>query len=717
MFCNHCGASNPDGSRFCSTCGDTVTAASLGGAPNLQETELGLPKDSILANRYKILSTLGLGGMGRVYLAEDQKLGIKVAIKVLREILALDPGAMKRLIAEARCSIQLAHPNIVRVNHFEDSELVRFLVMEYVDGETLAHRIAREGKLPEDKVRGIAIETCKGLEHAHEKKVIHRDIKPGNILLGKDGSVKIADFGIARECRDSMSRLTSKVDSGTLLYMSPEQLEGESGESSDLYSTGVMLYEMLCGNLPFRSGDIVGQIKTKAPKPLDAVSPQMNAVVMRCLEKKPHDRFASAKELREALAGSAENRGTVPCHGMEEREQAALEAEREKKAREEREKAETERRAKAAEKRAVRRKAAADRREREKEEAARKAREVAETLRRVQEKTQAELRTRPPAITIESVNRIQLWHALKGHAGRVIGVAFTPDGKIVASSGADQTVLIWRVADGALLFTLSRKSSNFAYGNTIAISPDGTMLAVGSAEGALALWSIPIADGANSRKLEGHSKSIDCLAFSPDGKMLATGSSDCTVRVWQPSDGRLLRTLEWGVFSSFDVLAVAFSGDGSTLVGVNKFGDARLWLAEDGSVIRKFKQQLNSQGLLDRTAINADRVLMNQAGAGRVVRLWGASDEVVQHVLKGHSGKVLARSLVLSPDRTLIASGSYDLTIKMWRAADGVLLHTLQGHTKQVNCVAFSPDGTVLASGSGAETGKEDNTVRLWRVK
>ncbi|MGA2263449.1 MAG: serine/threonine-protein kinase [Acidobacteriota bacterium] len=265
---------------------------------------MGVPAGTILLDRYRILKELGMGGMGTVYLAEDQKLEMPVAIKILRALLSSDPGSVKRLIGEAKASMLLAHPNIVRVHNFEDGETLKFLVMEYVEGETLAHRIAKQGKLEESEVRRIGIEATKGLEHAHSKKVIHRDLKPGNILLGEEDAVKIADFGIARVCRDSMSRLTSMQDSGTLLYMSPEQLAGKSTEASDLYSMGVVLYEMLNGDPPFCSGDIPYQIRDVAPEPLQGVSPQLSAIVLRCLAKKPEMRFAGARELREELEGN-----------------------------------------------------------------------------------------------------------------------------------------------------------------------------------------------------------------------------------------------------------------------------------------------------------------------------------------------------------------------------------------------------------------------------
>jgi serine/threonine protein kinase len=322
-YCHNCGEACGWEDRFCTSCRaelrPTVSRPSGGmrsgssvpdprDALASMQTELGLPTGSLLADRYKILKELGAGGMGRVYLAEDQKLAIPVAVKVLRDILKQDPGSVKRLVAEAKASILLSHPNIVRLHNFEDGETAKFLVMEYVEGETLAHKIAREGKISEEDARRIGAEVCKGLELAHQKKVIHRDMKPGNVLLGKDGSVKIADFGIARLCRDSMSRLTSQQDSGTLLYMAPEQLDGESGEASDIYSFGVMLYEMLAGDPPFLSGEITAQIRYKAPKEIAGLSPAMSRIVMKCLEKKPENRFASVKELREELDGTAGQR-------------------------------------------------------------------------------------------------------------------------------------------------------------------------------------------------------------------------------------------------------------------------------------------------------------------------------------------------------------------------------------------------------------------------
>jgi predicted Ser/Thr protein kinase len=304
MFCIHCGAENLDSARFCVACGKNVQSSKPGQidpAPYAGETEMGLIDGQSLSDRFVVRKLLGVGGMGRVYLAHDRILDRPVAIKVLRDVLSHDTGSVRRLVQEAKAAIRLAHPNIVRIDDYHDAGTVKFLAMEYVEGETLADRLARNTILTEDETRKIAIAVCKGLEHAHQNKVIHRDLKPGNIMLGKDGSVKIADFGIARVARDSVSRLTSQQDSGTLLYMSPEQLLGQGAETGDIYSLGVVLYEMLSGDPPFKSGDIPYQIRVVPPHPLQGISAPLAAIIMKCLQKKAADRFANLTELRESL--------------------------------------------------------------------------------------------------------------------------------------------------------------------------------------------------------------------------------------------------------------------------------------------------------------------------------------------------------------------------------------------------------------------------------
>ena len=249
-------------------------------------------KDVTLAGRYHILRQLGQGGMGAVWLAEDQQLdNRKVAIKMLPTIIVQDKRAYQQLKSEALVSLKLIHPNIVTLRVFEENDGAPFLVMDYVEGYTLSDYIAEKGKLTEEETIRLLKPIAKALDYAHSEKVIHRDVKPSNILIrNNDGHPFILDFGIAREIQESLTRVTGRTISGTLLYMSPEQLRGALPKpAQDIYSFSVMAYECLNGDPPFMRGEIAYQIINEPPAPLAGDS-QLVASIMAGLAKRPQDR-------------------------------------------------------------------------------------------------------------------------------------------------------------------------------------------------------------------------------------------------------------------------------------------------------------------------------------------------------------------------------------------------------------------------------------------
>jgi beta-lactam-binding protein with PASTA domain/tRNA A-37 threonylcarbamoyl transferase component Bud32 len=277
----------------------------------------GIPvnPERVFNNRYRIESRLGNGGMALVYSGTDTLLRRRVAIKVLREQYAADDDFVRRFSYEAQAAAKLSHPNIVSIYDFGSEDDAYFIVMELIDGETLAEQIAGEERIPEPVAVDYAIQIASGLAYAHRQGLLHRDIKPANILITKDDVVKISDFGIARAVSENTLGVTQPgMVMGSVYYLSPEQAQGLAiDETSDLYSLGVVLYQMLSGGLPF-SGDspvavALKHVSTPAP-PLDpaatGISPALVAIVARLLQKNPRDRFASATELAAALRDARE---------------------------------------------------------------------------------------------------------------------------------------------------------------------------------------------------------------------------------------------------------------------------------------------------------------------------------------------------------------------------------------------------------------------------
>lgn len=257
-----------------------------------------------LANRYTILEHIGGGGMADVYRAHDKLLDRSVAVKVLRPQFTNDDEFVTRFRREAQAAARLSHPNIVNMYDVGRDEDTDYIVMEYISGETLKEKIQREGPLPVELAVRIAIEIAEALEHAHQNNLIHCDIKPHNILVTRSGRIKVTDFGIARAVTSATMTHTGTII-GSVHYFSPEQAKGGAiGAKSDIYSLGVVLYEMLTGQVPF-TGETPVSIALKhlqeEPKALhefnSGVPPLAEAVVLKAMAKEPEGRFESSTEM------------------------------------------------------------------------------------------------------------------------------------------------------------------------------------------------------------------------------------------------------------------------------------------------------------------------------------------------------------------------------------------------------------------------------------
>jgi serine/threonine protein kinase len=311
VHCPKCHSANPGTSRFCAECGTELRRAT--GIPfspteTLQTPLKELTTGSIFAARYQVIEELGRGGMGKVYKVLDQEVNARVALKLIKPEISTDIETIERFRNELKTARDIAHKNVCRMYDLGKEAGSYFITMEYVPGEDLKSMIRMSGQLSVGTAVSIAKQVCDGLAEAHRLGVVHRDLKPSNIMIDKDGTVRIMDFGIARSLR--VKGITGAgVIIGTPEYMSPEQVEGkEVDQRSDIYSLGIILYEMLAGRVPFE-GDtplsVAVKHKSEMPKPPQEhnaqISEDLSRIVLRCLEKDKEKRYRSAGELRADL--------------------------------------------------------------------------------------------------------------------------------------------------------------------------------------------------------------------------------------------------------------------------------------------------------------------------------------------------------------------------------------------------------------------------------
>ena len=322
--CVSCGSEVPETSRFCPQCGGPLalavtfatrtlaTPAASAGAASQPATANSSPHGrfvpgTLISGRYRIVSILGKGGMGEVYRADDLTLGQSVALKFLPISLSGDPEAVNRFRNEVRVARLVSHPNVCRVHDLGEVQGQFFLSMEYIDGEDLASLLRRIGRLPDDKALEIARKLCAGLAAAHEKGILHRDLKPGNVMLDARGQVLLTDFGLS-----GIAEELGDVRSGTPAYMSPEQLSGkEVTVRSDIYALGLLLYEVFTGKRPFEGNslaELMAAQQANTPISLTSVArdldPAVERIIARCLDPDPSRRPRSALAVSAALPGN-----------------------------------------------------------------------------------------------------------------------------------------------------------------------------------------------------------------------------------------------------------------------------------------------------------------------------------------------------------------------------------------------------------------------------
>jgi eukaryotic-like serine/threonine-protein kinase len=693
---------------------------------------------------YRLVRHLGRGAFADVYLGIHVHLKTPAAIKVLHT--ELTSSDIEKFRTEARTIARLEHPHIVRVLDFGIDGHTPYLVMSYAPNGTLRQRHPKGSILPLATIINYVKQLTEALQYAHQQKLIHRDIKPENMLLGRHNEILLSDFGFVLIAQSSISQSTKEM-AGTIPYMAPEQLQGRPRPASDQYALGIVIYEWLSGDRPYNGSvlEIATQHMLKPPPPLRIKNPgipsEVEEVVFTALAKDPGQRFATMQAFANALEQASQieaplasastltieessplpSIGTQPLSAITSDELIyngvpAFQPHATEESLSDRDSSNL---------------------------------AVASKLHSQRHLSRRAVLFGLIGVSVGSAASNGIWLAKSagllgggsstaltpnlplpgttlytyiGHTGTVYSAAWSPNGYRIASAGTDKTVQVWDAATGGKAYTYHGHKD---YVLAVAWSPDGRYIAsggddyTGGGDRTVQVWEA--ATGNLIYTFRDHTEAVSSVAWSPDGSRIASASYDKSVRVWDAFTGQ--NVLIYPDHTNW-VKSVAWSPDGKRIASASHDKTVRVWNASTGHHVLN---PLKHTNWVKSVAWSPDgKHLVSGTGdsisnglGDHLVQVWDTTSGKVVYTYRGHQDEVAA--VAWSPNGKRIASAGGnpvypttrdgDTTVQIWDALTGNNVLTYHGHNKIVFSLAWSPEGSRIASAS------RDMTVQVWKTE
>ncbi len=689
---------------------------------------------------YELIEELARGGMGVVYRARQISLNRPVALKMILAGQLATPALKQRFHTEAEAAARLDHPNIVPIYEIGEHDGLHYFSMTLIEGGTLAEISPTKVQSPRSahEAARLVATVARAVHYAHQRGILHRDLKPTNILLDERGEPHVADFGLAKLAEDDSSLTMSAAVLGTPAYMSPEQAAGRSKgltTAADIYSLGAILYELLTGRPPFQAETAVETLRQVCEQepvpprlvaadvrrrkgvyssevrlltPAARVDRDLETICLKCLNKDPQRRYGSAEMLADDLDRwrngepiTARPVSTVEKFSRWYRRKPALATSvflililfliviigspiAVFRINRERQRAEhllyiaNMNRAQAAWEQ-----------------------NNAGLVRQLLEDTQ-----NSPHRGFEWYYWQRLAHleqrTFRGHVAEVNSVAVSPDGQRVVSGGNDRTARVWELATGREILTIQHTGQIYA----VAFSSDGQQIITGGEDRVARVWNA--SSGRELLTIVGHTNNVEAVAFSSDDRRILTGSTDRTVRLWDSSTGIELRRFPGHAAAlSTDgrrvVTTAGFYEVGGNLLAIEGSTKATLWDAESDRQLLQFS---GHSDLIMCVAFSPNGQRIVTGSRDKSAKVWDATTGTNLSTLSGHNDQI--SSVAFSRDGKRIVTSSSDQTARIWDAATGTNLVTLKGHSSGLGCAAFSShDRLIVTAGT-------DKTVKVW---